>query len=64
MAVQGVACDGCVVDGGAWTVSADVDSDAVTDAEADVKGPYLPAAWVASDLHSKATAKCIHCTQK
>ena len=50
MAVQGVACDGCVVDGGAWTVSADVGSDAVTDAEADVKGPYLPAAWVASDL--------------
>lgn len=42
--VQDVACDEYVVDGGAWTVFVDVDSDAVTDAEADVKGPYLPAA--------------------
>lgn len=48
-AVQGDACDECVVDGGAWTVFADADSDALTDAEAGVTGPYLPAAWDASD---------------
>ena len=42
--VQGVACDEYVVDGGAWTVFVDEDSDAVTDAEADVMGPCLPAA--------------------
>ena len=41
---QGVAYDEYVVDGGAWTVFVDVDSDAITDAEADVKGPYLPVA--------------------
>lgn len=43
--VHGVACDVNVVDGGAWAVFVDVDSDAVLDAAADVKGPYLPAAW-------------------
>lgn len=48
--VQDVACDECVVDGGAWTVFVDVDSDAVADAAADVEGPYLPAAWDASNL--------------
>lgn len=35
---QGAACDAYAVDGGAWTVSVDEDSDAAADAAADVTG--------------------------
>jgi len=37
---QDAACDAYAVDGGAWTVLVDVDSDVVTNAAADVAGAY------------------------
>lgn len=37
---QDAACDAYVVDGGAWTVSVDEDSDAATDAAVDVTESY------------------------
>jgi len=37
---QDAACDAYVVDGGAWTVFVDVDSDVVVNVAADVAGVY------------------------